>query len=218
MNNEHPDTLPWFVAGTLEPAESENVSRHLERCTECREEVESLVSMRQTLRVHTVGDADGTTLSLDGSEATSPARRFDYRTVGLLAATIAVGILLSFFLLESARNEPPGGSAPRQATLTPTLRSDAGTPRVQGTGEWTLTVVLPTTASPGTYAVSISPPGSLAVTESSEFVTDEQLRLTVSVELPQTGDYTFTALDAEGQRFDYTIAVDGLSVPDAHDD
>jgi anti-sigma factor RsiW len=218
MNNEHPDTLPWFVAGTLEPAESENVSRHIERCTVCREEVEALSSMRQTLRMHTVGDADGTTLSLDGSAATAPVRRFDYRKLGLLAATIAVGILLSFFLLESGRHEPPGGAVPRQATLTPTLRSDASTPRIQGTGDWMLTVVLPTTASPGTYAVSISPPGAIAVSESSEFATDDQLRLTVQVELPQTGDYTFTALGAEGQRFDYTIAVEGISAPETHDD
>jgi len=145
-------------------------------------------------------------------------RRFDYRRLGLLAATIAVGILLTFFLLESRRNEPPGGSAPRQATLTPTLRSNASVPRIQGTGDWVLTVVLPTTASPGTYAVSISPPGSIAGSESSEFVTDDQLRLTVPVELPQTGDYTFTALHAEGQRFDYTIAVEGFSAPDTHDD
>lgn len=47
---QHPDRLPWFAAGTLEPAEAADIEGHLETCAECRAEVEALRSMARTLR------------------------------------------------------------------------------------------------------------------------------------------------------------------------
>jgi len=46
---KHPDVLPWYVSGKLEPAETAQVEEHLLRCPGCRAEVEALASMRETL-------------------------------------------------------------------------------------------------------------------------------------------------------------------------
>jgi len=47
---QHPERLPWFAAGTLEPADAASIEGHLETCAECRAEVEALRSMARTLR------------------------------------------------------------------------------------------------------------------------------------------------------------------------
>lgn len=53
----HPVTLlPWYQNGTLSEAERAQVAAHLESCSECRAELESLRDVRQ--QVHAAFDSD----------------------------------------------------------------------------------------------------------------------------------------------------------------
>lgn len=42
--------LPWYVSGTLQATERQQVGRHLESCTSCRHELEKLTSIRRQLK------------------------------------------------------------------------------------------------------------------------------------------------------------------------
>jgi len=48
MNTEqHPqDLLPWYINGSLSEQEQQQVERHLQQCSECRDEVELLQAMQ----------------------------------------------------------------------------------------------------------------------------------------------------------------------------
>jgi anti-sigma factor ChrR (cupin superfamily) len=46
----HPDRLLWYAAGSLDPAESAEIERHLRECADCRGEVEAVRSLARTLR------------------------------------------------------------------------------------------------------------------------------------------------------------------------
>lgn len=45
----HPDVLPWYVSGRLDPPEAERVRSHVETCAACREEVRVLSAMRREM-------------------------------------------------------------------------------------------------------------------------------------------------------------------------
>ncbi|MGQ0697632.1 MAG: zf-HC2 domain-containing protein [Panacagrimonas sp.] len=45
------DLLPWYASGALDPAERASVSRHLESCTDCRDELALERQSRATFRV-----------------------------------------------------------------------------------------------------------------------------------------------------------------------
>lgn len=54
----HPtDLLPWWVNGTLQPAERARVETHLKQCEQCREEVAFLEKIRTGLRAAPQPDA-----------------------------------------------------------------------------------------------------------------------------------------------------------------
>src|SRR5579863_5708380 len=42
--------LPWYVAGRLEPADAERVTRHLERCAICRDDLAHERTLRALLK------------------------------------------------------------------------------------------------------------------------------------------------------------------------
>jgi anti-sigma factor ChrR (cupin superfamily) len=46
----HPERLPWFADGKLDPAEAAVVASHVATCDDCRDEVEALCSMYRSLR------------------------------------------------------------------------------------------------------------------------------------------------------------------------
>ena len=53
------ELLPWYVNGTLEPAERKRVEAYVDRCPAARKEVEQLRSMRRTLKQTTFPSAPG---------------------------------------------------------------------------------------------------------------------------------------------------------------
>ena len=50
--DSHPTSLPWFIAGRLDPAEAGRVQAHLATCAECRDTAERLSSIGKTLIRH----------------------------------------------------------------------------------------------------------------------------------------------------------------------
>jgi anti-sigma factor RsiW len=62
----HPESmlLPWYLNGTLEQPEHQQVATHLARCSRCRTELEELAGLRQQVR------------QVYASEASVPARAF----------------------------------------------------------------------------------------------------------------------------------------------
>jgi len=53
IGREHPEHLLWFVAGQVDAFERASISRHLERCEDCRAEADSLTSMMKSMVAQT---------------------------------------------------------------------------------------------------------------------------------------------------------------------
>lgn len=69
----HPDVLPGYVAGILDPAEAARTERHVSRCAECRSEVLTLTGMMMALRAqHAIGHVSVEDLVAYQSDALRP--------------------------------------------------------------------------------------------------------------------------------------------------
>lgn len=105
------ELLPWYVNGTLSAVEHEAVARHVEHCTECRDDIELLEQMR------------GVVLHSDATPIVPPAspdkllravdrstgRRRDMRrtaVIGGIAAMILVTFVAGLLLSERGTPDP----------------------------------------------------------------------------------------------------------------
>lgn len=143
--------LPWYVAGTLEPDEHRRVEDHLRGCPACRDEVELLGSMKETLARHGLEEAP------EAAGFAGTIRKRDPWKVafaGTMAATLLLGVALVAPLIFPERGGP-GVREIRPVTFLPTHRGETSERLLVGEGPWALIVVLPSTAPPGPYALRI---------------------------------------------------------------
>ena len=116
-SREHPEALlPWYVNGTLEGAERQQVQDHLSYCLTCRREVQRLQALRQDVRnADALEDSKGARpgeaglerllAAIDGEEVPA-ARRFNVRSWLPLAAA-AVLLLAIAFAIQRPVDVPP---------------------------------------------------------------------------------------------------------------
>ena len=183
----HPARLPWFAAGTLPPAEAAVIEGHLERCADCRAEVEALRSMTRTLRAfaptsHLTTEllvayhADPDSLSpkerarVEDHLRSCPACRADLRALERADSTLRtagrrrlLGAAASLLVValtgwQIASWRAPG--APVQDLAHVKLEpGQRGTPPQVPAGPCVLEVLLPVRAEEGTYRARVRLPG-----------------------------------------------------------
>lgn len=164
---EHPDVLPWYVTGRLDPDERARVEAHLRDCAECRAEVEALVSMRRTHLAYR-GDLEHLERMAEPEGAVVVARtigtpsRFAPWAWALLGAAAATIVFLALPRESRQPHEPPLVAA-RPVVLLPARRDAAEAPALSGPGPWSLQVVLPLGSPEGEYIVRIARDGGGAV-------------------------------------------------------
>jgi hypothetical protein len=128
--------LPWYVAGRLEAADTARVTRHLERCTTCRDDLEherairSLLKSESSVQYAPQPGLARTLARIDELEreapaaapavarlAAEPVRRFSavpWLAAAALVQAVALGILGTAMFHRSA----DAGQEPRYATLS----------------------------------------------------------------------------------------------------
>ena len=191
----HPEFLPWYAAGTLEPERVAEVERHLEGCAECREELEQLRSMSETLPRAT----------LEAIPEPNPWRTAFW---GAAAASVVFAALGLAALRPSAPDRPVVEQVPA-VLLVPQSRDPVAAPEVRGGGPWLFSILLPVSAEGGEHRLIVSrsdrpvPAGELIVTP------DGDGRVSVVIrELAGPGRYSLTlqAVDG-GKEHDYGFEI-----------
>ncbi len=103
--------LPWYVNHTLEPAEHDRVTRHVNACAECRESV-SLLAEIQTAVVRNkatpIVPQPRIDELLDSISTTNPLRHLDRRQSKIFFAAAAVTFLLIATLILSNQEDRSG--------------------------------------------------------------------------------------------------------------
>ena len=103
--------LPWYVNHTLEPAEHDRVTRHMNACAECRESV-SLLTEIQTAVVRNkatpIVPQPRIDELLDSISTSNPLRRLDRRQSKIFFAAAAVTLLLIATLILNNQEDRSG--------------------------------------------------------------------------------------------------------------
>lgn len=148
----HPEGLPWYVSGKLDPGEVAQVEEHLLRCPECREEVEALASMRETLLAYRddlellerVGGPEAAPAVSGAGEI--PSRRAPWAWALIGAASAALLLLAAVPALRQLGGGPSGGPILLEAqpiVFLPLQRGVTEGPVLTGSGPWSIQVALP---------------------------------------------------------------------------
>ncbi len=110
-HNEIDLLLPWYVNHTLEPAEHDRVTRHLNACAECQESV-SLLAEIQTAVVRNkatpIVPQPRIDELLDSISTSNPLRHLDRRPSKIFFAAAAVTLLLIATLILSNQENRSG--------------------------------------------------------------------------------------------------------------
>ena len=128
MNKVEPDqcsnslrqSIPWFLNGTLSESDASLVSDHIERCADCRADVELNSSMQSAVLGREVTSIMPKTKAADiiGNNRAASAR--PSRTYALVAAVAIIGLALGVFFSSDQANES-GNHLFETATSTGTV-------------------------------------------------------------------------------------------------
>ena len=118
-SSEHPALLlPWYVNGTLSEAERARVEAHLQACARCRQDVDTLRQLRQSLRAHYADQAPSEQLwwrirqriRTEQSGAEKPGKEVRERSRWLWLGGMAAAIFLAqVLMIRGQLNDPAVG-------------------------------------------------------------------------------------------------------------
>jgi hypothetical protein len=103
--------LPWYVNGTLQPAEHDRVTRHLTTCAECRESVSLLAEIQTAVvrdKATPIVPQPRVDELLDSISTSNPLRRLDRRQSKIFFAAAAVTLLLIATLILNNQEDRSG--------------------------------------------------------------------------------------------------------------
>jgi anti-sigma factor RsiW len=204
---KHPPDLLAYVAGQLDVEAKRDVEAHLGVCPACREEVDALVSMSETLRHCAQEDYASERLSVPDSSSRNPWKLACVAAVAALVAVTAVAVVLS------RRPSAPPMRGVTSVVFTAPQRSDATIPELRGSGPWSISVLLPYTALAGAYRARIQAGSSPVAEATAESDPDGRVTLLVR-ELPAGGEYELIlepVAPSDGARYAYPFSVEHAS-------
>ncbi len=103
--------LPWYVNDTLEPAEHDRVTRHVNACAECRESVSLLAEIQAAVvrnKATPIVPQPRIDELLDSINTSNPLRNLDRRQSKIFFAAAAVTLLLIAALILSNQEDRSG--------------------------------------------------------------------------------------------------------------
>jgi putative zinc finger protein len=164
-DERHPELLPWFADGRLDPEETAAIERHLARCAPCRGEVDALRSLYRSLRMpaesahpspeHLVAEHTPDVAShvaacdtcasdlrtLERADAASTGK--SSKRVIVAAASLLLIVALGGWRLAPWSPTATIPHAPTRVEFASAQRGAEETPRLIGDGPWELLVWAP---------------------------------------------------------------------------
>jgi anti-sigma factor RsiW len=170
---------------TLDPVRRRQIEAHVQRCAECREDVDLARALggRRALRL--------------------PRPTWRVALVGA-AATLVIGLVLPLAFRAPAEPEPL--RPVRRVILEPAQRSRAEAPVLTGSGPWVLTILLPDTTPVGLQRIALQRAGSSPIAV-AEVAVDDSRAFDVAVEALVDGAYE-AIVEGSGARLEYPFSVD----------
>jgi anti-sigma factor RsiW len=178
----HPPDLLAYVAGQLETEAKRDVEAHLGTCPACREEVDALVSMSETLNRCAREDYAPERALRPGARSRNPWKLACVAAVAALVVVAAVAVVLS------RRPTPRVMQADGSVVFAAPQRSDGAMAELRGSGPWSISVLLPYTAPDGAYRARIQAGASILAEVTADSDADGRVTLLVQ-ELSTLGEY-----------------------------
>ena len=221
-DEQHPDKLPWYVAGLTSEAESAEINQHMVGCSACREQVRALESMHRSIdRADRelfgidLQQSAGTPLETVTPAATAKAavaqpapRRPRQRFYAAAVAGLLIVWVGGMLLRGTVTGEPTLRVAQGNVQLMPTVRSIDGPPTLPAIGVWGFEVVLPTAAPDGSYTIELEQIGIAQIIARQQATADEQGRLFFQAEVEKPGDYQLrlvSAVSSSTYRYPFSV-------------
>lgn len=132
-----------------QPDLAASIERHLVECADCRADLGSLQAARRL----EAGPDRSASRAAGAAAPGRPKTRWTFAAAALLAAAALFPLVRG---LRPSAARPPASSGAPAVTFAPPRRGGVDEGRLAGNGPWSITVVLPFGASPGSYLCRIA--------------------------------------------------------------